>query len=60
MGIIFIVMEIFYRYYFHGYGKKKNLMCMKILHVGHMFESLLNEFMGMKDFWVDWDIVGMS
>ena len=28
--------------------------------VGHMFESLLNEFMEMKDFWVDWDIVRMS
>ena len=23
-------------------------------------ESLLNEFMEMKDFWVDWDIVRMS
>ena len=41
------------RHYFHGYGKKI------FLWVRHMFDSLLNEFMKMKDFWVDWDIVRM-
>ena len=32
----------------------------KIFCVGHMFESLLNEFMEMRYYWVDWDIVWMS
>ena len=45
--VIFMGMEIFV-YYFRGYGNS----C-----VGHMFESLLNEFMEMRYFWVDWDIV---
>ena len=47
-------MKIFFGYDFHGFGKKI------FLWVGHMFGSLLNKFMEMKDFWVDWDIVRMS
>ena len=35
-------------------------MGMEFFCVGHMFESLLNEFMEMRYFWVDWDIVWMS
>ena len=53
VGIIFMSVDsLFFWYYFHGCG---NFVC-----VGHMFESLLNEFMEMRDFWVDWDIVRMS
>jgi len=45
--------EFFFRCYISWVWK-----AIVFLWVGYMFGSFSDEFMEMKDFWVDWNIVG--